>query len=562
MLGPSLFAFRPELVLCGTIVLLLLGHMFLPRWKSLPFLLTFAGSALALFLLEPWAYLSTDAIPPVPAFSGMLILDGFGVFFRGILLGFAILFVLYTRISGIPREEDAVDFFVLFLGATLGMCIMVSANHMLMVFMGVEMASVPSYVLAGFLKGRRPGGEAALKFAVFGGATAGVMLYGITLLGGVLGSFHIPTMAAHLATLAAGGEFSAYAMVLVLGALLLMVGLAFKLSAVPFHFWAPDVFEGATAEVGAYLSVASKAAALALLARIVLGLVSGGPGAMVAETQPLSHAIAEATAADTGLTPVVLNGEVDHGAHIEGTKSTSQEASDDGDGLRRVRAFVVALLALFSAVTCTFGNLAAYGQTNIKRLLAYSTIAHAGYMIMPIAAAVTLMGRDPATARWALATLSFYVVVYVFMNLGAFAAATFLRNRLGSETIADYAGLVRRSPAAAVCFSLILFSLVGLPPLAGFAGKFAVFASLTYAGLVMLLVVGALNTLLSLFYYLRVVKVMTLDAPKDDATDAVIPGHSPAGLFLALLTVPVAVLGVWWQPVFHWAESAVGSIIH
>ncbi|RMF90599.1 MAG: hypothetical protein D6741_16755 [Planctomycetota bacterium] len=378
----------------------------------------------------------------------------------------------------------------------------------------------------------------------------------------MLGSFHIPTMASHLATLAAGKEFSAYAMVLVLGALLLMVGLAFKLSAVPFHFWAPDVFEGAPAEVGAYLSVASKAAALALLARIALGLVSGGPAAIVAEADPAPASIADTLEADTALTPVVLATPADDQATSAPRTETPSHDMAAGDGLRRVRAFVVALLALFSAVTCTFGNLAAYGQTNIKRLLAYSTIAHAGYMIMPVAAAVALMGRDPATARWALATLSFYVLVYVFMNLGAFAAATFLRNRLGSETIADYAGLVRRSPAAAVCFSLILFSLVGLPPLAGFAGKFAIFASLTYAGLVMLLVVGALNTLLSLFYYLRVVKVMTLDAPKDDTGHSVIPGYSAAGMFLALLTVPVAVLGVWWQPVFHWAESAVGSIIH
>ena len=163
-----------------------------------------------------------------------------------------------------PNRDDANDFYVLILGATLGMCLMVAANHMLIIFLGIEMASVPSYVLAGFQRQKRKGSEAALKFAIFGAATAGVMLYGISLLVGALGSAHLPTMAGQLARVLSSDAGTDHYVVLALGGLMLAVGLAFKLSAVPFHFWAPDVFEGASAEIGAFLSVASKAAALGL----------------------------------------------------------------------------------------------------------------------------------------------------------------------------------------------------------------------------------------------------------------------------------------------------------
>ena len=202
----------------------------------------------------------------------MLVFDTFSVYMRALLLFFVLLFATFTRTTGVPDRDDATEFYVLILGATLGMCLMVSAQHMLIVFLGIEMASVPSYALAGILRNRRTSSEAALKFAVFGAGTAGVMLYGISLLVGVLGSAHLPTMAVQLANVLGGDAGPQRLMVLALGGLMVMVGVAFKLSAVPFHFWAPDVFEGATAEVAAFLSIASKAAALALLVRLALGL--------------------------------------------------------------------------------------------------------------------------------------------------------------------------------------------------------------------------------------------------------------------------------------------------
>lgn len=516
--GPSLRAFLPELILCGTIVALLLFRMTFAAYRGGAVLLMLAGAGAALYFAAPWHYLAPDAtLKPVEIFTGMLVYDKFSIYMRGLLLAFAMLFSLFTYISGIPDRDEATEFYTLILGATLGMCLMVSANHMMIVFLGVEMASVPSYVLAGLLRYRRTSSEAALKFAVFGGATAGIMLYGISLLVGMLGTAHLPTMADQLgqvtmqltASIRSGQGGAEQVMVLVLGALMVMVGLAFKLSAVPFHFWTPDVFEGASAEVGAFLSVASKAAALGLLVRLAVTF---------------------------GATPWL------------------------SDGPSPPQIFLGGLLVLLSAVTCTFGNLAAYGQTNMKRLLAYSTIAHAGYMMMPVAAAVFMAGSKQAEATEAIASLGFYIAVYLLMNLAAFAAVAFLRNRLGSEQIDDYAGLIQRSPGFVVCFSLILFSLIGLPPLAGFAAKFTIFKSLADAGLVLLLAIGVLNTALSLFYYLRVVRVMVM-APEPAGRTALMPLGSPSGLYYLALTAPVVVLGLWWNGLFQWAQSAATPLL-
>jgi NADH-quinone oxidoreductase subunit N len=506
-LGQSLVAFAPELVICATIVLLLLARMLSTARSGRAFALTLVGAVAALCLAAPWRYLNAQAPlasgveAATPIFTGMLVYDKFSIYMRSLLLLFVVLFVVFTRISRVPEDDDATEFFVLVLGATLGMCLMVAANHMLIVFLGIEMASVPSYGLAGLLKTRRQSSEAALKFAVFGGATAGVMLYGISLLAGALGSLHFPTMATQLAQIVHDGRAVQHGLVLTLGGLMVAVGLAFKLSAVPFHFWAPDVFEGATAEVGAFLSVASKAAGLALLARLALAFADVGPA----------------------------------------------------------RVFISGLIVLLSALTCTYGNLAAYGQTNIKRLLAYSTIAHAGYMMMPMAAAVLLVGTNEADASWAVAAMMFYATIYLFMNLGAFAAAAFLRNASGSEQIDDYAGLVRRSPGVAVCFSIILFSLIGLPPLAGFVGKFAIFAALYNAGLLGLLAIGVLNTVLSLFYYLRVVRVMILDAEPADRPAVTLPLWSASGVFCLAVALALAALFAWWGP-FDWAKTATAMM--
>ena len=405
------------------------------------------------------------------------------------------------------------EFYVLMLGALLGMCLMISANHVVMVLLGVEMASVPCYVLAGMQRNRSQSSEAALKYAVFGAGTAGIMLYGLSLLAGVLGTAHLPTMTARLAELISTGAGADRTVVLVLGGLMLTVGVAFKLSAVPFHFWAPDVFEGATAEVAAFLSVASKAAALGLLVRLAGGFsFQGHPAALLA--------------------------------------------------LAPVRHYIATLLSLLAVLTCTFGNLAAYGQTNMKRLLAYSTIAHAGYMMMPVAAAVTLIGTNLAEARMAVASLLVYISIYLFMNLAAFAIVAFLRNALHSEEIADYAGLMQTSPGLTVCMAIVMFSLVGLPPLAGFPAKLTIFLALVNAHLWFLLLVGVLNTVLSLFYYLRVVRVMVFSPQPLHVRPPAISLRSPAGSYCALLTVPVVALFFLLGVLLNWANAAASTLFY
>jgi NADH-quinone oxidoreductase subunit N len=557
----SLALFRPELALCATIVLMLLARVVRGTDKINAYWFALIGSGIGLWFSAPWKQLDLiTSLQRTELFTGMLVYDSFTIYFRSILLLFAVLFVIFTRLSGIPDREDAPDFYSLVLGATLGMCIMSTANHLLTIFLGVEMASVPSYALAGMLKGRPRSSEAALKYAVFGAGAAGIMLYGISLLAGVLGSCHLPTMAQRLANLSSHGELGNYSMVLALGGLMIGVGLAFKLSAFPFHFWCPDVFEGAAAEINAFLSVASKAAALALLVRVAVGFTT--MPSQPTQPQAVPGGVISAGVRGTTSNDASTNRSVRPVGYIA-------EQSIDKDALAPVRNFVALVIALFAVMTCTFGNLAAYGQTNLKRLMAYSTIAHAGYIMMPVAAAVALSGTNKAASEAAFAAVPFYMGLYLFMNLGAFAIIAFLRNVTFSEEIDDYRGLVRVSPGVVVCLAVILFSLVGMPPLAGFAAKYVAFASLVQAMevpkfrnvMLAVLVIGGLNTALSLFYYLRVVKTMAIDPEPAGRPAQGFSLLSLRGAFVVAITLPVLVLGIFWDQFFTWLKDGAGSLL-
>jgi NADH-quinone oxidoreductase subunit N len=529
-LDVSLPLFRVELAIAATIVLLLLCRMLPVLRKFDSAVVALGGVAFAFWYAwcdlralpgSPWTFADVAASPArQELFGGLLVFDSLTASIRLLLAGFLVLYIVFTKVSGIPDGEDGADFYTLVLGGALGMCLMASANHLLMVFMAVEMASVPSYALAGMLKGRKASSEAALKYAVYGAGAAGIMLYGISLLAGVLGTCHLPSMAAELARIVGQEAGTGPVMVLALGGLMVAVGLAFKLSAVPFHFWCPDVFEGAAAEVGAFLSVASKAAAVALLLRLAFGL--GDPAAAAA-----------------GGAAVVA-------------------------GVTETRHFMVYVIGLMAAVTCTLGNLAAYGQTNMKRLLAYSTIAHAGYLMMGAAAAVAMIGVSPEGSRRAVTAIVFYLGTYLFMNLAAFAIVALLRNQLRSEEISAYSGLVRTSPGIVVATAAVLVSLIGLPPLAGFVSKFLVFSSLAEAIragaekplMLVLLVAGGVNTVISLFYYLRVLKVMTFDPPPADRVGEAFPLVSLPGAVVTALAVPVVVLGIFWSGLYAAAQLA------
>jgi len=552
----SLPAFRPELIICAVIIALLLVRIIrIGDWFD-PFWLALAGSLIALYYAVPEGGLrEIGNIPRQELFTGMLVYDSMTAFFRIFLLAFAFGFIILVRMTGLTDKEDGQDFYTLLLGATLGMCLMASANHLMTIFLSVEMASVPSYVLAGILKGRRRSSEASLKYAVYGAGAAGVMLYGISLLAGLTGSAHLPTIAAKLAAMDlpsminAGGSSWGTIMVLVLAGLMIMVGLAFKLSAVPFHFWCPDVFEGASAEVDAFLSVASKAAAMALLVRVAIGIgtTTGAPAASPAPTA--AHLVPART--------VAFQQPAAPGPAASAADSSSIAGTTDSQPLAPVRRFMVLLLAVVSAVTCTFGNLAAYGQTNIKRMLAYSTIAHAGYMIMAVAAAVQLSGTNAALAREAITALLFYLALYVFMNLGAFSIVAFLRNAIGSEEIADYSGLIRVAPMTAVALTAILVSLIGIPPMAGFMGKFAIFSALVAARghwMMLLLVIAGVNTAISLIYYLRVAKVVCMDPLPADRGPVFIV-FLPA-LYVLAVALPVVIYGILPSSIYDFASAA------
>jgi len=460
-LARDLLAFVPEVFLIAAIVCMLLVRLFSSLRRVHVGYLALAVSVAAL-VAAGGQWQSDPAFDPshgakMNLFTGLLVYDAFSIYLRIFLLVFLALMLWMTLLTGIPDRHDSADFTTLLMGSTLGMMLMVSANHLLTVFIAVEMASVPSYALAGFLKGKKQGSEAALKYVVYGASASGVMLYGISLLAGKFGTGYLPDLAmGYQAVLTSAEGFDP---ILAAGTLLVFVGLGFKIAMVPFHFWCPDVFEGAAAEVAAFLSVASKGAALGLTARFLL-MIAGDPG---------SHSVI-LLAVPFGL-----------------------------------------VLAVMAAATATLGNLAALGQTNLKRLLAYSTIAHAGYMLM----ALVTFSSEGASA------VLFYLVGYLLMNLGAFACVAFLRNQTGSEDLASFAGMIQRSPFVVGMFAIFLCSLLGIPPLVGFAAKFQVFASLFDVGrfysdrlpvlsftLYGLLALAGLNTVLSAAYYLKILRVM------------------------------------------------------
>lgn len=518
----SLQIFTPELILCVTIVILLLLRMTELHRRFPTHTVALFGSLLAFLgvfaqfvyvrvgpdentvlkaLFDVYHLTGDGMVTGQAYFSGLLMHDMFALFIRLGLSVFLVLMVALTILSGIPDNEDGQDFYTLLLGSTVGMMMAAGSNHLLMLFLSVEMMSVPSYAMVAFQKGRRQASEAALKYVVYGAGAAGVMLYGISLIAGLLGTGDLPLLAQRTLLVLNNGSFTAAnpaVVTLSLGVLMVLAGLAFKLSLVPFHFWCPDAFEGATAEVCGFLSVASKGAAFALLVRFVLAFHGPEPA------------------------------------------------------LQQMGLVFGLTLGLISIVTTTYGNLAAYTQNNVKRMLAYSTIAHAGYMVMAISALLVILSSPTSPlldASLCVEGLLYYLAVYLFMNLSAFAAVALVRNQTFREDIEGYNGLFHGNGSTkllCVCMAISFFSLVGVPPLGGFFGKFAVFYSALQAGsvhwfLYVVLVVGGLNTVFSLFYYLRVLKAMFLADPPAESRPVALAGIS--GAYLALVTFPILALG-------------------
>jgi NADH-quinone oxidoreductase subunit N len=340
------------------------------------------------------------------------------------------------------------------------------------------MVSLSSYILAGFLKEERPSNEAALKYVIFGALASGLMIYGASLLYGLTGQTNLLDIRQIVAT----GGLSRPA--LLISVIFIFAGLGYKVSAAPFHMWTPDVYEGAPTAVTAFLSVGPKAAGFALLVRFFFSTFA----------VPFEAGWRAVTSIDWPL-----------------------------------------LLAVVAAATMTIGNVTALVQTNVKRMLAYSSIAHAGYILM---GAVTLNGEG------GMAVL-FYLTVYYLMNLGAFLVVILVARQLGSEDVSAYKGLIHRAPFLAIAMTIFLLSLTGIPLTAGFIGKVYLFAAVVNQKLYWLAVVGLLNSVVSLYYYAKVFKAMTLDEP---------PSTEPLAepvlgrALLAFLVVPTIVFGLYWSP--------------
>lgn len=488
--------FLPELTVLLTILAVLLIPVFSPKKNSLGVgVMSAIGLLLAiLFLLG--IKMGPDGAAPgqvvqagASYFGGLLIMDPFGWFVKMAVLVFALLVVALWTFStretfGPATSGDAPEFHTLLLSATFGILLMASTLNLLMMFIAIETASLPSYVLAGFKKNQRKGAEAAMKYVLFGAVCSGIMLYAMSLIYGLTGTLNLPQLAAF----ATGGNAQNQA-VLIVGVMGLLVGIGYKISMVPMHFWAPDVFEGTHIDVAMFLSVASKAGALAMLARVVLALVPGSANF----------------------------------------------------------AWLPTVLLIIGTVSCFWGNLSAFRQNNLKRLLAYSSIAHAGYMLLAISAVV---GEQPQRAAEALL---FYLLGYVFMNGGAFVAVAAIAERINSEDIRDYAGFGRKAPLLAASMVIFLFSLTGIPMTIGFGAKLKVleilFNTHHWIGYFGLAVLGA-NTVIAAFYYFRIIKAMYLQVPSDPQREGVAE-ITPVGLLAVALVIPNVLLFVG----YNWVDT-------
>lgn len=491
----SLFGVSPVLVLTfGSLFVLVAGLWIRSKafqfWTSMLTLLV----SLGLFV-----GLSQNAAQDL--FSGMIVHDPLATFFGAFsVLATALVFVLGYSSKEIKADRRS-EYYSIVLALATGLCFMASANHFLMIYLAIETVSILSYTLAGFNREQGKSVEASLKYVVYGSMASAIMVFGMSLLFGVTGQFTLTGLREFFASPAA----EATPLLLWVGVLLVFAGLGYKISAAPMHMWTPDVYEGAPTPISALLSVAPKAAGLALLIRFFV---------------------------------------VGFGQNIEGSQLAIAVGSDPtAIGFHVTPAFNWTQFLLISSVFTMFmGNLAALGQTSVKRILAYSSIAHAGYM---------LMGLTTQSSA-GLAAIMFYAVVYCLMNVGAFWVASKVNDTMGGDELQHCRGLISRRPLYAVCMAVFLFSLTGLPPLAGFIGKFYLFNAVLGREMYGLALIAGLNSVISLYYYVKIAKAMILEAPQLPFPEGKTPFESRSSqVFIVLLAVPNLVLGLYWEPVMN-----------
>ena len=470
------FLLSPELFLTAAGLLILSISVFVEKAKEefLAFLALLA-TAITIGLV---AFLSGYHGRSEPILGGMFVLDNFAVFFKLLML-ISIALTILASIQFVGRAAyPAGEYYALLLFTGVGMLFMVSGNNLVSIYVALELMALSSYILAGYFKGEIKSTEAALKYFVLGAFSSGVLLYGLSLIYGVAGRMGLPELAKLF-------ETQEKSNLLIVGILLILAGLLFKIAAVPFHVWTPDVYEGSPTPVTAFFSVGPKLAAYAILARIFYVAF------------PKFHS-------DWGL-----------------------------------------IVALVSAATMVFGNLAALLQTNVKRMLAYSSIAHAGYALMGV------LGFRTEFGLWGILV---YLLAYAFMNFGVFALVVFLETKgYAAESVSDFNGLAKRNMTAAVVMLVFLLSLAGIPPTAGFIGKYYLFTSAMKAGYAWLAVLAVLMSAVSLFYYFRIAAAMFFSEGEG------VPLKSSYALTAAVMICATAtiVIGVAPQPFVEMLRACV-----
>jgi NADH-quinone oxidoreductase subunit N len=470
----------PEVMLAGWGLAVLLSDFMLgsrqKAWNSLPAMLGVLLSAAYLYVIKPMA---TAPVGPTRGFDNSIVIDPFFIFFGFLFLASTALTILLSvRYMEIEQEQHG-EYYALMLFATVGMMFLACGNDLVVLFIALETMALSFYVLTGFLRRDRRSNEGALKYVLMGAFSSGILAYGFSILYGLAGSTNLNVISAKLAERHAQSHGADLLIFLALGTV--AAGVFFKIAAVPFHQWAPDVYEGAPTSITAYVSVASKAASFALLLRLFLTI------------------------------------------------------------FWPVRMDWVMLLAAVAVLSLTVGNLAAMTQSNVKRLLAYSSIGHVGYILLGFVAAVN---PDGSLNHRGLQAMAFYLFVYAFFNTGAFAVIIVLRHKgaIGDE-LEDLNGLMQRNPGAAVLMLIFLLSLAGIPPTAGFVGKLLVFWALIETKHYILAVLSVLYILPAVYYYFRMVAAMFVR----ESTDRVLPVTTWAQKF-ALTAMVVVTLAAGMFP--------------
>ncbi len=467
----NLKLFIPELSLAAFALVVILLDLVIQR-KGWLVVVSIAGIVVSAgFALAMWGG-SSQAI-----FNDMLAVDNFALFFKLLFLGTAALVILSSvdYVSKFARFQG--EYYALVLLSTLGMMLMAAATELITIYIALELTSISLYILVGFLKDSKST-EASLKYLLLGAVASAVLLYGMALVFGFTGKTQLGEIAQVIQTMPSQTLLASPA--LILGIALLIAGFGFKIAAIPFHMWVPDVYEGAPTPITAYLSVASKAAGFAIILRVFYS----------------AFGLPQWLSLDWGM-----------------------------------------IFAVLAAIGMTLGNVVAIPQTNIKRMLGYSSIAQAGYLMVGLAA----VGFSPAADILGRSGVIFFLASYALTNMGAFIAIIAISNKLNSDLIKDYSGMFKRAPFLALALTLSLISLIGMPPAAGFIAKFYIFSAAVQHNLLWLVVIAVINSVISAYYYLRVVKVMWLGEP---ASEEKVPSSGALRVALALSCLGVLLLGV------------------